>query len=132
MTNGYTGTFGGTVTSNGYNKRLQPTLMSASVNQSAIFSLCYDFHLGVAVNTPPCSINLSGTGDNGNVFQVLDNVDSTRSAIYTYDPLNRIAQANTVNTTSANCWGESTPLTPGATSPIARVSRAWAFASPNR
>jgi RHS repeat-associated protein len=27
--------------------------------------------------------------------------------VYTYDSLNRLAQANTVNTTSANCWGET-------------------------
>jgi RHS repeat-associated protein len=49
------------------------------------------------------------TCDNGNVFQVLNNVESTRSATFTYDSLNRLTQANTVNTTSANanCWGES-------------------------
>jgi RHS repeat-associated protein len=61
----------------------------------------------VAVTTPQCAtINASTTGDNGNVFQILNKVDPTRSAVFTYDSLNRISQANTVNTTSSNCWGE--------------------------
>src|ERR1700730_13792714 len=75
MTNGHTSTFGGIVTSNIYNDRLQPILLSASVSSSAIFSLCYDFHLGVAINSSPCSFSTSTSGDNGNVFQVLNNVD---------------------------------------------------------
>lgn len=54
-----------------------------------------------------CTFNASPTGDNGNVFQALNNVDSTRSAAFAYDPLNRIAQANTITTTGANCWGET-------------------------
>ena len=72
-----------------------------------IFSLCYDFHLGVAISSGPCQLSAYTTGDNGNVFQVLDNYDSTRSAAYIYDPLNRIAQAYTTNETSGNCWGET-------------------------
>jgi RHS repeat-associated protein len=76
-------------------------------NTSGLFlSLCYDFHLGVAVNSG-CSFSANTSGDNGSVFQVLNNVDSTRSAIYSYDILNRVSQANTENTTSANCWGET-------------------------
>ncbi len=102
MTNG-----SGIVTSNSYNDRLQPVLLSAGVaGQNPVFSLCYDFHLGVGVNSGPCSFNAYETGDNGNVFRVLNNVDSTRSATYAYDTLNRIAQANTINTTSQNCWSE--------------------------
>jgi RHS repeat-associated protein len=108
MVNGYTSAFAGIVTSNAYNDRLQPILLSASVGTSSIFSLCYDFHLGVAINTPPCSIAAySPPADNGNVGQVLNNVDSTRSVAYTYDSLNRIKQASTVNTTSSNCWGDA-------------------------
>jgi RHS repeat-associated protein len=112
MTNGYTSTFAGIVTSNIYNNRLQPILLSAAVGWSnAIFSLCYDFHLGVAISTSPCP-NIPAynpPSDNGNVRQILNTIDSTRSAAYTYDPLNRISQANTVDTTSANpnCWGEA-------------------------
>jgi RHS repeat-associated protein len=78
-----------------------------------IFSLCYDFHLGISVAA--CNLKAYTTGDNGNVFQALNNADSTRSAAYIYDPLNRIAQAYTVNTNSANCWGET--FSPTATAP---------------
>jgi hypothetical protein len=118
MTNGYTGSpsFAGILTSNVYNDRLQPILLSASVGSTAIFSLCYDFHLGVSINTSPClPLNNYATGDNGNVFQVLNTIDSTRSAAYIYDPLNRIAQAYTVTTSSKNCWGETYATT--ATAP---------------
>lgn len=73
----------------------------------SVFSLCYDFHLGQAIKSGPCSLSAYSTGNNGNVFQVLNNTDSTRSAVFAYDSLNRITQANTVNTTSANCWGEA-------------------------
>ncbi|MFZ0867310.1 MAG: RHS repeat-associated core domain-containing protein [Candidatus Sulfotelmatobacter sp.] len=105
MTNGYTSSPSGIVTLNSYNDRLQPILLSASNASSTIFSLCYDFHLHVAVSS--CNLAAYTTGDNGNVFQILNNSDSTRSAAFTYDPLNRISQANTTNTTSSNCWGET-------------------------
>lgn len=88
---GQTGT-GGTLTDNGV---------------QSVFSLCYDFHLHVAVSSGPCSFGANTSGDNGNVYQILNNVDSTRSAAFTYDSLNRISQANTINATSANCWGET-------------------------
>jgi RHS repeat-associated protein len=101
----------GIATSNAYNNRLQPVLLSAGVaGQNPIFSLCYDFHLHNSINNSPCSFPAYTTGDNGNVFQVLNDVDSTRSAAYTYDPLNRLLQANTINTTSANCWGETSSI----------------------
>lgn len=105
MTNGTNGT--AIVTQNVYNNRLQPTLLSAKQNgQNPFFSLCYDFHSGTAINSPPCVFNAYTSGNNGNVLQVVDNYDSTRSATFAYDQLNRITQGNTVNTTSANCWGE--------------------------
>ena len=106
MVNGYTGGFAGITTSNIYNDRLQPILLSAGVSGSSILSLCYDFHLGVAISQTPCSFNKQTTGNNGNVFQIVNKVDSTRSAAFTYDTLNRISQANTVTETGANCWGE--------------------------
>jgi RHS repeat-associated protein len=107
MVNGYTSSFAGIVTSNLYNDRLQPLLLSASDSSGALFSLCYDFHLGIAIASTPCNISAYKTGDNGNVFQVLNQVDSTRSTAYIYDPLNRIAQAYTLNTSGPNCWGET-------------------------
>lgn len=79
-------------TQNGYNNRLQPVTLSADTSAATFMSLSYDFH--------------SGNGDNGNVFQIVNNLDSSRSAVFQYDALNRIQQANTVTTTGANCWGE--------------------------
>jgi RHS repeat-associated protein len=107
MVEGHTNTFAGIATSNIYNDRLQPILLSASVASTPIFSLCYDFHLGHAISSSPCQFNSYSTGDNGNVFQVFNNLDSTRSTVFQYDPLNRISQANTITTTGANCWGEA-------------------------
>ncbi len=107
MTNGYTSSFAGITTLNSYNDRLQPITLSASVGTSTVFSLCYDFHLGVAIVSAQCNFSRYTTGDNGNVFQIVNNADSTRSSAYIYDPLNRIAQAYTVNLNSANCWGET-------------------------
>jgi hypothetical protein len=107
MTNGHTSTIAGIVTSNIYNSRLQPILLSATVGQNSLFSLCYDFHLGVAVNSTPCSFSTYTSGDKGNVFQIINKVDSSRSTAFTYDPLNRISQAATITTTGGNCWGEA-------------------------
>jgi YD repeat-containing protein len=79
-------------TLNGYNNRLQPVTLSAGITSATLMSISYNFH--------------AGNGDNGNVFQIINNLDSTRSTAFQYDPLNRIQQANTVTTTGANCWGE--------------------------
>ena len=103
MVNGYTPSFQGITTSNSYNKRWQPVILSASAPSQTVLSLSYDFHLG--------------TGDNGNVFAITNGRDSLRplvgSATYTYDPLNRLQSAATtgsdctvVNGFSKN-WGES-------------------------
>ena len=117
MYNGTTSAFAGIYNRNVYNNRLQPIFLGAWTGSfgegngaNMALSLCYDFHLGVAITTgteQPCSLSAHTTGDNGNVFQILNEVDSTRSAAFTYDPLNRISQANTTNTTSSNCWGEA-------------------------
>jgi RHS repeat-associated protein len=126
ITNGYTSSplFAGIVTSNVYNDRLQPILLSASVGSTAIFSLCYDFHLGVAISCPKGTVNAYSIGDNGNVFQVINEVDPTRSAAYIYDPLNRIAQAYTVTPSGQNCWGETyaTAATPPGVLPAPSAS----------
>jgi RHS repeat-associated protein len=122
MANGYTNTTTYYIeTGNLYNDRLQPILIQATLATGGdnavgyVLSLCYDFHLHVAVSTIPCSFDAYTTGDNGNVFQVLNNADSTRSTAYIYDPLNRIAQAYTETTSGANCWGET--YSPMATAP---------------
>jgi RHS repeat-associated protein len=98
------GGFAGFTVSNAYNDRLQPILLSAAVSgQNPVFSECFDFHLGVAVNTSPCSFSAYSTGDNGNVYQIANNRDSTRTQSFTYDTLNRIASAQS----SGTQWGET-------------------------
>src|SRR5215813_12686383 len=63
-----------------YNKRLQPITMEASLSPTnEIFSISYDFHLG--------------NGNNGNVWGITNNRDSTRSQTFNYDALNRLISA---------------------------------------
>ena len=92
ITNGHTGSFAGIVTTNSYTNRLQPAVLSVTNPTQTIFSLSYGFNPG---------------HDNGNVQQIVNGLDSTRGVAFTYDPLNRISQANTTTTTGANCWGET-------------------------
>jgi RHS repeat-associated protein len=104
MTMGSTSSFAGIVTTNAYNLRLEPILLSAGVSgQNPVFSECFDFHLGVAVNTSPCSFSAYATGDNGNVSQIVNNRDNTRNENFTYDSLNRIASGYS----SGTQWGET-------------------------
>jgi len=93
VTYGASGSFAGIVTANSYNQRLQPNTLSAATTGSGsqtVLSLSYDFHLGV--------------NDNGNVYAILNNRDATRSASYSYDPLNRVA---TAETSQSALWGQS-------------------------
>ena len=97
MTNGHTTSFTGIVSSNSYNNRLQPAVLSAATPTQTVFSLSYGFNPG---------------NDNGNVQQIANNLDSARSTAFTYDPLNRISQANTTTTTGTKCWGEGYTIDP--------------------
>jgi RHS repeat-associated protein len=109
MTLGATSSFTGIVTNNAYNDRLQPILLSAAVTgQSPVFSECFDFHLGVAVNTSPCSFSAYTSGDNGNVYQIVNNRNTARSELFTYDSLNRIYNAQS----NGSQWGETFTIDP--------------------
>lgn len=92
LTNGHTGSFAGIVTSNSYNTRLQPAVLAVDNPTQTILNLSYGFNPG---------------NNNGNVQQIVNNLDSARSAVFTYDSLNRISQANTITTTGTKCWGET-------------------------
>jgi RHS repeat-associated protein len=106
-TNGFVlGGFTGINTANVYSKRLQPVLLSAANPTAAVFSLCYDFHLKINISLSPCVFSANAVGDNGNVYQIVNNRDGNRTQNFLYDSLNRISQANTISTTGANCWGE--------------------------
>ncbi len=92
-------TNGGVITTaDSYNNRLQPATLSATTASATVMSLGYDFHLG--------------NGDNGNVFQITNNRDTTRSQTFTYDALNRIASAQSQATSGANCWGNNYTIDP--------------------
>src|SRR5262249_10230968 len=98
-----TSTFGGITTGNTYNSRLQPVLISAASPTTTILSLCYDFHLGTVTNAPPCSFPSYTTGNNGNVYQIVNNRDGNRTETFLYDNLNRIQQGSS----SGPNWGET-------------------------
>ncbi|HXZ29368.1 MAG TPA: hypothetical protein VEG08_15340 [Terriglobales bacterium] len=120
---GVTRSFAGITTTNQYNKRLQPSLLSAATTGSGsqtVLSLTYDFHLG--------------GNDNGNVYAILNNRDAARSAGYSYDALNRVAaavdQANGVNYATAASYappGELAGVTYGASGTFAGIVTANSF-----
>src|SRR5262249_6560477 len=83
---GHNSTFNGIANSFSYNKRLQPSTMSASAPNQTVFSIGYDFHLG--------------NGDNGNVYGITNNRDTSRNQTFTYDALNRLTSAQNAGT---NC-----------------------------
>jgi len=87
---------------NVYSNRLQPVLLSATNPTATVLSLCYDFHSHTALNFPPCNFSASTAGDNGNVYQIVNNRDSNRTQNFVYDNRNRILQGYTSGTN----WGE--------------------------
>ena len=93
--NGVTGTFAGITVTNGYNNRLQPTLISGATPTTTLFSLGYGYG--------PANQN------NGNPSTVVNNLigASGRSQSFTYDALNRISTAQSQATSGASCWGQS-------------------------
>jgi hypothetical protein len=62
---GQTASFAGITNSFTYNQRLQPINMAAASPSATIFNLNYGFHVGV--------------GDNGNVWAITNNKDTTRN-----------------------------------------------------
>jgi RHS repeat-associated protein len=88
LRNGEKPSYTGTTTTNTYNKRLQPSLLSAASPTLTVFSLSYNWNLGL--------------GDNGNVISIQNNRDNTGrpvgSAQFTYDSLNRLLTAQSTGT----------------------------------
>jgi RHS repeat-associated protein len=85
--------FNGVTAADTYNKRLQPSAITASLPSNALVqSLTYNFNLG--------------TADNGNVYSITNGKDATRNQTFTYDKLNRITTATTQGTTGSHCWGQ--------------------------
>src|SRR5258708_5694762 len=81
---GQTASFAGISNSFTYNKRLQPINMSAASPSATVFNFNYDFHIGA--------------GDDGIVWSITNNKDTTRNQALTYDALNRLTSAQNAGT----------------------------------
>ncbi len=78
----------------------------APYNQYA-FQRCYDFHVGgggtFGDTHVSCTFSTTTPGDNGDLYQAINNLDSNRTQNFAYDSLNRITQAYT----NGPNWGEA-------------------------
>ena len=92
---GNSSSFAGITNTFSYNTRLQPCRLSATTgappasctdgtNIGNVIDLSYDFHLG--------------SGNNGNVFRLVNNKDLSRIQTFTYDALNRLTSAQNAGT----------------------------------
>lgn len=96
--------FAGFSVLNSYTPRLQPNeIKTTAPSGTTLEDFVYCFS-ALAGNPTGCP---SPTGDNGNVMRIVNNVSTTRSQMFTYDLLNRLATAGTVNLSGTNCWDES-------------------------
>lgn len=94
-----------------YNPRFQPVLEYAIYPGTSgnvyLYQRCYDFHqmggLNVTYGGLTCSSSVTSPGDNGNVYQISNKLDDTRTQNFFYDPLNRISQAYT----NGPNWGQN-------------------------
>ncbi len=77
---GYSASFAGITESNQYQARLQPSILAASAPSGTLMSLSYNYHYG--------------SGDNGNVYGITNNKDTSRNQSFLYDTLNRLKQAS--------------------------------------
>lgn len=99
-----TSLFAGFGVTNSYTPRLQPNEMKATApSGTKLEDFVYCFS-ALVDNPSGCP---SSTGDNGNVMRITNNVTTSRSQMFSYDSLNRLATAGTVNLSGTNCWDES-------------------------
>jgi RHS repeat-associated protein len=86
-----TGGFAGITTTNSYNNRLQPALLSAAAPSQTILSLTYAY----------------GASNNGRIASIVNNLNNNRTQTFTYDTLRRLATAQSQATAGSDCWGQS-------------------------
>jgi RHS repeat-associated protein len=95
-----------------YNQRLQRAgeyAGTGGTNSTILYKRCYDYHvmggLSLRLGGSGITCTFTGTtpGDNGNVYELQNQLDDTRSQNFTYDSLNRMATAYTNGTN----WGQS-------------------------
>jgi RHS repeat-associated protein len=96
-----TSNFSGFAISNSYNQRLRPNERKVSSSAGTAIDLSYCFY---ALSGGSCPS--TGTTNNGNVMAIANNLDTTRSQVFSYDALNRISTGASLNTSGTNCWGE--------------------------
>ncbi len=81
---GNSSSFTGIASSFSFNNRLQPVNMLAVSPSATVFNLNYDFH--------------NGNGNNGNVWGITNNKDTSRNQSFAYDALNRLTSAQNAGT----------------------------------
>jgi RHS repeat-associated protein len=92
-----------------FNVGLQPCWMYATTGTAlATNTACTATDPGPG-NILDLQYNFNSGHDNGNVYGITNNRDSTRAQTFTYDQVNRIvtAAASTYSQSSAHCWGET-------------------------
>jgi RHS repeat-associated protein len=90
LKNGYTGSFAGITTTNSYNNRLEPTLLSAASPSQTVLSLSYGF----------------GTNNNEQIASMVNNINNNRTQSLTYDVLRQLLTAQSQATSGSDCWGQ--------------------------
>jgi len=102
---GQSSTFTGLNLSHSYNNRLQPLEFKASSAAGNAIDITYNF------------VDPVTTHNADHLYAITNNLDTTRSQVFTYDQLNRITSALTTSTHATSpihCWGETYSLDPWA------------------
>jgi RHS repeat-associated protein len=94
LVHGQAGSFTGINFNQSFNSRLQPTSIRAWSTNGTALDLAYSFFDPVT------------NSNNGNVASIINNLNSARTQLFTYDALNRLASAKTQATMGSFCWDE--------------------------
>ncbi len=108
-----------------YNNRLQPCRISVKSSGTAPSS-CTDATNTGNVMDFTYGFN-SGSGNNGNVASITNNINTARSQTYTYDELNRVVTAQTTATSGTYSWGLAFTYDPWANLLSASVTQGSAY-----
>jgi RHS repeat-associated protein len=93
MTIGQTSAFAGLNFTSTYNNRLQPGEIKATSTGGNAIDITYSF------------VDPATQGNAGHVMSISNNLNSSRSQVFAYDPLNRLISAGTTATSGNYCWG---------------------------
>jgi YD repeat-containing protein len=93
MTIGQASAFAGLNFTSTYNNRLQPGEIKATSTGGNAIDITYSF------------VDPATQGNAGHVMSISNNLNSNRSQVFAYDPLNRLISAGTTATSGNYCWG---------------------------